>query len=103
MANRNGYNPSIMQTYCSCYLCGRRDRKLDRHEIFGGANRSRSKADGLWVLLCHECHVGPNGVHENPARLLELRKLGQLAAMERYGWSVGDFRRAYGKNYLEVN
>jgi hypothetical protein len=51
--DRNGYAPSILQTEERCFLCGRTDRKLDRHEPFGGPYRAKSKADGLWVLLCH--------------------------------------------------
>lgn len=102
MTDRNGYSPSIMQTDDSCFLCGRTYGKLDRHEVFGGAYRQKSKACGLWVLLCHDgCHLGKNGVHKNPARALALRRLAQMDAMEKYGWSVEDFRRVFGKNYLE--
>lgn len=104
MTDRNGYAPSIMQRGDGCFLCGRRGgMKLDRHEVFNGAYRQKSKAFGLWVLLCHEdCHQGRNGVHKNPTRARDLRQLGQMAAMESYGWSVEEFRRQFGKNYLEV-
>lgn len=99
--DRNGYNDSLLQTDLTCcFLCGRRDRKLDRHEIWGGAYRKKSKATGMWVMLCHnDCHEGPNGVHKNPAKLYGLRQLGQMALMEN-GWSVEDVRREFGKNYL---
>ena len=99
--DRNGYAPSLLQedlTYC--FLCGRRDRKLDRHEIFTNAYRKKSKATGMWVMLCHDdCHEGPNGVHRNPARAHELRQLGQMALMAN-GWTVEDVRRSFGRNYL---
>lgn len=99
--SRSDYIPSILQTDECCYICGRRDRKLDRHEVFGGAYRQKSKAFGLWVLLCHEdCHLG--GVHKNPDKYRWLKKRAQEAAMSAYGWSIDDFRTHFGKNYLEV-
>ena len=99
--DRCGYAPSLLQEDTSyCFLCKRRDRKLDRHEIFGGAYRKKSKATGMWVMLCHEdCHEGRNGVHQNPARAHELRQLGQMVLME-HGWTVDDVRKAFGRNYL---
>lgn len=101
--DRNGYAPSILQKEgCGCYLCGRRfGAKMDRHEPFGGANRSRSKGDGMWVLLCHlGCHEGPGSVHDDPAAARELRKDAQRAAMLRYGWSREEFIRRYGKSEM---
>ena len=72
---RNGYAESIMVSDTGvCALCGQREgycafpspnggekrqmyfNKLDRHEPWGGANRQKSKALGLWVTLCRECH-----------------------------------------------
>lgn len=99
--DRNGYNTSLLQTDLTrCFLCGRRDRKLDRHEVWGGAYREKSKATGMWVMLCHEdCHEGRKGVHQNPERAHELRQLGQMALMEN-GWTVEDVRREFGKNYI---
>lgn len=97
----NGYIPSILQGDERCYICGRRDRKLDRHEVFGGAYRQKSKAYGLWVLLCHEdCHL--YGVHMYPDKYRWIKKRAQEAAMSAYGWTVADFRREFGKNYLEA-
>jgi hypothetical protein len=57
--DRNGYAPSIVQADTSkCFLCQRSGVKLDRHEIFGNAMRSKSKRMGLWVSLCHTpCHL----------------------------------------------
>ena len=41
--DRNGYAPSIVQADTSkCFLCQRSGVKLDRHEIFGNAMRSKS-------------------------------------------------------------
>ena len=99
--DRNGYAPSLLQKDLSyCFLCKRRDRKLDRHELWQGAYRKKSKETGMWVMLCHDdCHEGRNGVHQNPARAHELRQLGQMVLME-HGWTVDDVRQAFGRNYL---
>lgn len=99
----NGYAPSLLQHFPDrCYLCGRSDQKLDRHEIFHGSNREKSKRLGLWVLLCHErCHIFENGaVHKDPAKDMKLKVEGELAACSHYGWMPDDFIRAFGKNYI---
>lgn len=97
----NGYGPSILQTEERCFLCGRRDRKLDRHEVFGGAYRDKAKHDGLWLLLCHEdCHEGPRGAHGSRRVRDFLRSYAQSVAMEKFNWTTEDFIREYGKNYL---
>ena len=100
---KNGYAPSIMQDDISfCYRCGRRDRKLDRHEPFGGAYRDKSKALGLWIVLCHTpCHQGRTGAHGDPAVNAAYRCEAQSAAMKTYGWTTAEFVRQFGKNYLD--
>ena len=99
--DRNGYALSIMQQDMTCcYLCGRTDRKLDRHEPFGGAYRDKSKRLGLWVLLCHEeCHL--SRAHGDPAINRMLRRDAQVWAMHKYKWTTQDFIREFGKNYRE--
>ena len=106
--DKNGYAPSIMQDTVfepCCYLCGANGAldKLDRHEIFGGPYRDKSKRLGLWVLLCHnDCHIfGPLAAHNNASTALRLKQEAQRRAMEAYGWSTDDFIREFGKNYLE--
>ena len=99
--DRNGSAPSIVQEDLSfCFHCGRTTGKLDRHEIFSGAFRTKSKADGLWVMLCHEkCHLGLMGKEAEEVR--NLRRIAQVRAMSTYGWTVEEFIARYGKNYLE--
>lgn len=106
--DKSGYAPSIMQDTVFepfCYLCGANGAldKLDRHEIFGGPYREKSKRLGLWVLLCHnDCHIfGPMAAHNNASTALRLKQEAQRRAMEAYGWSTEDFIREFGKNYLE--
>ena len=105
--DKNGYDNSIMQDTVFdpfCYLCGANGAldKLDRHEIFGGPYREKSKRLGLWVLLCHhECHIfGPLAAHNNASTALRLKREAQRMAMEAYGWSTEDFIREFGKNYI---
>lgn len=74
---------------------------LHRHEVFFGSNRQKSIDYGLVVFLSPAMHnASNNGVHYNRAFDLELKRLGQKAAMDYYGWSIEDFIRIFGKNYL---
>lgn len=74
---------------------------LHRHEIFFGKNRQKSIKYGLVVFLSPAMHnMSNNGVHFNHEFDLELKRLGQKAAMDYYGWSVDEFRMIFGKNYL---
>lgn len=101
----NGYGESIVQHDLSrCFICGANGSgdPLNRHEVFGGAFRQKSKRLGLWVCLCHErCHQGVTGVHNNAQLAHDLKELAQHKAMEHFGWSKEDFIREFGKNYLE--
>ena len=75
---------------------------LHRHEVFFGANRQKSIKYGLVVFLTPEMHNMSNyGVHFNRAFDLELKKIGQKAAMDYYGWDIEQFREIFGKNYLD--
>lgn len=73
-----------------------------RHEVFfGTGNRQKSIELGLVVFLAPEMHnMSDYGVHFNKAFDYELKKIGQKAAMEKYNWTVEDFRREFGRNYL---
>jgi hypothetical protein len=81
-----------------CFICGRTDW-LERHHIFGGANRKLSEEDGLVVDLCHFCHnEPPNGVHYNRKQMDWLRAEGQK--MYEQNHSREEFMARYGRNYL---
>lgn len=88
-----------------CWLCGRNGATdpLDEHHIFNGANRSKSERYGLTVYLCHSrCHIyGQYAAHRNFETRRRLQKYGQKKAMEENGWTVADFVREFGRNYLE--
>lgn len=73
-----------------------------RHEVFYGPYRQKSIRLGLVVFLTPEMHNASGaGVHFNRDFCDYLKRLGQRAAMNRYGWSTDDFIREFGKNYLE--
>lgn len=88
----------------TCWLCGRNGNgdPLDKHHIFGGANRALSEKYGLWVPLCHHrCHqFGEEAVHRSAETMQKLHEYGQELAMERFGWSIEEFRAVFGRNYL---
>ena len=87
-----------------CWLCGANGGRdpLDRHHIFGGSNRKKSEKYGLVVDLCHNsCHIfGPKAAHNNAETMQKLHEYGQRKAMEENNWTVDDFRRVFGKNYI---
>lgn len=91
---------SIIQNDKRCYICGS-NRWIEEHHVYGGANRKLSEKYGLKVYLCHYCHnEPPNGVHHNAEVSKMLKAKIQDKAMKYYGWSVEEFRRIFGKNYL---
>lgn len=87
-----------------CWLCHRNGcgDPLDKHHIFGGANRNKSERYGLYVYLCHHrCHEnGEKAVHRDPETAQKLHEYGQRLAMEEQGWTADEFRFEFGKNYL---
>lgn len=97
--DRNGYAPSIVEQKGTCLLCGR-TLPLQRHEAFHGANRKKAKALGCWCLLCRECHYKVHHVDHDLD--LFLKRIFQTLAMEHYGWTVEQFIKEWGKNWVEV-
>lgn len=99
--DRNGYAPSIVQADTSkCFLCHRSGVKLDRHEIFGNAMRSKSKRMGLWVALCHEpCHL--THAHGCAEVMDWLHRIGEQACIDNYDFTIPMFREEFYTNYLE--
>ncbi|MGN1212000.1 MAG: hypothetical protein ACI4TM_09965 [Candidatus Cryptobacteroides sp.] len=89
-----------------CWLCMRNGASdpLDRHHIFRGPNRDKSEKYGLVVRLCHSrCHLyGDKAVHRNAETMKMLHEYGQRKAMEENGWSVDDFIREFGRNYIDL-
>lgn len=73
---------------------------VERHHIFGGANRKLSEKYGFVVPLRPDYH--PNGVHFNPKNGDIDTQLKQ-AAQRYYEENIGtreDFRREFGRSWL---
>ena len=101
----NGYAPSLLSASDRCLLCHRTNGKLDRHEVFGSALRDKSKKYGLWVTVCHECHLTRlHGWEYDPLhdRRAAMRRVAQRVAMDTYGWTVEEWRERFYKNYLDT-
>lgn len=97
--DRNGYGPMLIQwPEGMCFVCGRQDRPLQRHEIFHGPYRSKSKEHGCWAPLCDVCH---DKVHRDALLDRKLKVIFQHAAMRTYGWDMDAWRKVFGKNYEE--
>jgi len=92
--------------YKTCWLCGRNGTqdRLEKHHIFGGANRDKSERYGLTVYLCGErCHRnGKKAAHKSAETMQLLHEYGQRKAMKEQDWTVEQFIREIGRNYLEV-
>lgn len=81
-----------------CYFTG--TAQVERHHIFGGANRKNSEKYGFIVPLRPDIH--PNGVYAGQsAKLIDvkLKTMAQEYFEREYG-TRDDFRRIFGKSYL---
>ena len=89
---------SIVQPEGSrCYFCGRMTG-LERHHILGGPNRKWSEKYGLTVMLCHDHHLGKDGVQYNRKLGDRLKQLAQIEFESRY--SHDEWMKVFRKNYL---
>lgn len=88
-----------------CFICRRNGNgdRLERHHIFGAANRDKSEALGLVVYLCGErCHrLGKYSAHQNAEVADYLHRYGQKKAMEEQNWTKEEFQNVFGANYLD--
>jgi hypothetical protein len=95
--DRSGYAPTLLGNTGYCSLCYRKDRPLQRHEVFHGPFRTASKKYGLWISICDECH---RDLHANPKSEKRVKEWAQRQAMTVYKWTEADFRRRFGKSYV---
>lgn len=96
--DRNGYSATLWPDMDGCGLCGWQDRPLQRHEVFHGPYREKSKRYGCWVTICDVCH---SGIHQGGKAESEkrLKYIMQRRAMKHYGWTEEQFRAVFGKSY----
>lgn len=97
----NGYAPSLFITkYGVCWRC-HKELPTERHEVFGGARRSKSKSLGLWLDLCAECHrTGLRAVHQSKEVADRLKSITQQKAMLYYDWDTEEWLKRFYKNYI---
>lgn len=88
---------SLLQKDDRCYLCGRRFG-LERHHILAGPNRHLSEKYGLWVLLCHNCHVGNEGAQYDKDKNRQLKEEAQEAFEKEHGHGL--WMQVFRINYL---
>lgn len=92
---------SILQPVRECCLTGYDGMYLDKHHIFGGANRKLSEHLGLWVFVRSDLHnLASNSIHRNKELDLKLKKWAERRCLEEYDMCEEDFIREFGKNYL---
>lgn len=77
-----------------CYVCGK--QKQDIHEVYGGANRRVSMANGLCVPLCRSCHY--NATNDNQFSL-QLKQICQMEYEKTH--TREEWFKLIGRNYLE--
>lgn len=96
--DRNGYAASVINwPDDQCFVCGRRDRPLQRHEVFHGPYRDKSKRYGCWVIVCDYCHTRIHAGKDLTEH--KLKVIMQRKAMKKYGWDMDKWREVFGKNY----
>ena len=76
--DRNGYGQALIP-WDGCFVCGRKDRPLQRHEVFHGPYRSKSKEHGCWTTVCDLCH---EKVHRDAMLDRKLKVIFQHKCME---------------------
>jgi hypothetical protein len=82
-----------------CFLCGAVGEMAHHHLIPGYPGRKLSEVYGLVVPLCPRCHWRIH--NESPEELMMLRQYGQRLCMYREKWTVDDWIKVFGKNYLK--
>lgn len=87
-----------------CYLCGRNGQAdpLERHHVFGGANRKKSEIYGAVVDLCRcRCHrEDADSVHKNREVSDRLKREFQYIIMAQQQWTEEQFIKEFGKSYI---
>lgn len=79
-----------------CFICG--GYGSDRHHcLHGTANRKLAEKWGLWVFLCHYCHML---LHDKGVNDKYLQQVAEKKWLETTGRTVEEFIKIFGKNYI---
>ena len=81
-----------------CRLCHRTGEMDVHHMLHGTGRRKLADEDGITCMLCRSCHTR---LHDQGIGDLMLRQEGERIWLHRTGGSIAQFRRRYGKNYLD--
>lgn len=87
---------SLLQNEKVCYKCGF-PLYVDKHHIYGAANRPISEKDGCFIYLCRRCH---DRLHLNPKFMATYKARCEEAWLKKYNKTIEDFIARYGRNYL---
>ncbi len=86
-----------------CEMCGCWEsfyNPIEKHHVFHGRGiRKLAEKYGMTIHICHNCHQGPEGVHNNRELDLSLKRQYQ-ERFEEEGHSREEFRTIFGKSYL---
>lgn len=95
---------SIIDGKKKCYLCGREGDLQIHHTLHGGANRRLADEDGLWVWLCHRCHMDLHDRGEGDRELQALAEKKWIECNYPNDEELGrtEFIKRYGKSYSAV-
>lgn len=97
LAKKENNRFSILQEdEYKCFLCKIEQKKLDKHEAFGGSNRQKSIEWGLVYYLCRKCHSKAD-VDKNTR--IKLHTYARKKFIEKY--SEEKFLKEFGKNYIK--
>lgn len=91
---------SILQDKKECFLT-HSTVGLDRHHVYGAANRKISEANGFWVWLNHYRHIADSPYatpHNNREVDLYLKRACQKKYEETH--TREEFIRLIGRSYL---
>lgn len=83
----------LTEDLTTCYLC--RQPKDDIHEIYGGANRKISMANGFCVPLCRHHHRQVTDDNEQNRKLKET-----CQRVYELNHTRSEFRNLIGRSYL---
>ena len=82
----------------ACQLCGQW-HYLEKHHVFGAANRKHSEKWGMVIELCPACHrTGRQSVHQCRETADKVKAHYQRIFMHKY--PNEDFMSIFGRNYL---
>jgi hypothetical protein len=80
-----------------CAECGS-EYYIEKHHVFGAANRKISEKYGMVEDLCPTCHRGDRGIHFNKEMAIRYKMKHQTLFEDRYGHEM--WMKLIGRNYL---